>query len=91
MAHEGCCEGVLNTGTPVGRVETLFDFPTYISDPPNGTESKATVVIFPDAFGWEFPNNRVLADNYAKRLQMRVLLPEMMDGTYLKVVIVGRG
>ena len=64
----------------MGRVETLHDLPTYISDPPNGAEARAIVVILPDAFGWEFTNTRLLADRYAQRLQMRVLVPEFMDG-----------
>ena len=75
-----CCSGTLHTGTPLGRVETLHNLPCYISDPPNGAQAKGVVVIIPDAFGWELPNSRVLADNYAKRAGVRVLLPDFMDG-----------
>ena len=78
-----CCSGTLHSGEPCGRVETLHDFPCYISDPPNNVAPKGVIVIIPDAFGWELPNSRVLADNYAKRLGCQVLLPEVMDGNRL--------
>ena len=78
-----CCTGTLHDGTPVGRVETLHNFPCYITDPPLNAAPKAIIILIPDAFGWELPNSRVLADNYAKRLQCQVLLPELMDGHHL--------
>ena len=78
-----CCSGTIHAGTPTGRVETLHNFPCYISDPPNNATPKGAIVFIPDAFGWELPNSRVLADVYAKRLGCKVLLPEVMDGNHL--------
>ena len=78
-----CCSGTIHTTTPIGRVETFHGFPCYISDPPNNAAPKGIIVIIPDAFGWELPNSRVLADVYAKRLGCQVLLPELMDGNHL--------
>lgn len=82
MAEPDCCSGTLHQGTPTGRVETLHDFPTYISEPPNNAIPKAIILFVPDAFGWELPNSRLLADTYAKRLGVRVYLPEFMDGEF---------
>jgi dienelactone hydrolase len=38
------------------------------------------IVILPDIFGWTLPNTRILADNYAKKGQWLVYLPEFMNG-----------
>ena len=78
-----CCSGTIHAGEPAGRVETLHDLPCYISDPPDHAAPTGVIVIIPDAFGWELPNSRILADAYAKRLGCQVLLPELMDGNHL--------
>jgi len=79
MACPDCFKGSLHEGTPTGRVETLHGLPTYIAEPPSGTP-KGIIVIIPDALGWDFNNNRILADTYAKRVNARVYLPEFMAG-----------
>ena len=87
MSSAECCNGTLHEGTPVGRVETVHGLPTYISEPPNGAETKAIIVIVPDAFGWELNNSRFLADAYAKRIgDVTVYLPEFMDGRFYRAV-----
>jgi len=58
--------------------------PTYIAEPPSGTPPKGIVVIIPDAFGWELPNSRVLADSYAEKGNFRVYLPDFMNGHWLR-------
>ena len=37
-------------------------------------------MIIPDAIGWDFNNNRILADNYAKKANCTVLMPDFMNG-----------
>src|ERR1700712_57506 len=83
MACPACVTGTLHTGNPTGTVETLYGLPTYVASPSSGTTPKGTVVIIPDAFGWTFTNNRVLADSYAQKGNFRVLLPDFMDGCVL--------
>ena len=80
MVCKDCITGALHEGTPVGRVETIHGLPTYISEPPSGQAPQGLIVIIPDAFGWEFNNNRILADSYAKRTNSLVYLPEFMNG-----------
>jgi dienelactone hydrolase len=83
MACPACVTGTLHVGNPTGTEETLYGLPTYVASPPSGTAPKGTVVIIPDAFGWTFTNNRVLADSYAQKGNFRVLLPDFMDGCVL--------
>jgi hypothetical protein len=81
MSLKMCCAtGSLHTGMPTGRIEKVRGLDCYIADPPSDPP-KGVVVIIPDAFGWTLPNNRILADCYAKEGNFRVYLPEFMDGT----------
>jgi dienelactone hydrolase len=79
MACPDCVSGTLHTGTPTGTIETIHGLPTYIAQAP-GTTPRGTIVIIPDAFGWDFNNNRILADSYASKGPFRVLLPDFMAG-----------
>lgn len=79
MALKQCCAtGSLHTGTPTGRTETLHGLDCYIADAPQ-SPPKGIIIIIPDAFGWTLPNNRILADDYAKN-GFTVYLPEFMQG-----------
>ena len=81
-----CATGSLHTGTPTGRVEKLHDLDCYIAEAPNGNP-KGAIVIIPDAFGWTLPNNRILADCYAKEADVTVYLPEFMNGQNIPMMI----
>ncbi|CEL10698.1 hypothetical protein ASPCAL13813 [Aspergillus calidoustus] len=81
MSCPNCFAGHINPSTPTGHVTTLHGLDVYIAEPPENTEPKGIIVIIPDAFGWEFVNNRILADHYAQRGGFRVLLPDFMKGT----------
>jgi dienelactone hydrolase len=74
--------GHVNQGTPKGREEKVFDRDCYIAEPAAGKEVKGIIVIIPDAFGWQFVNNRILADHYAARGDFKVYLPDFMDGKH---------
>ena len=80
MACADCGSGKLHEGTTVGRVENVHGLPCYITEPPNGAAPKGIVVFLPDAFGWELVNSRLLADVYARRAGVKVLLPDINDG-----------
>ncbi|RDW81333.1 dienelactone hydrolase family protein [Aspergillus mulundensis] len=83
MSCPDCVRGHVHPGTPKGRIETVHGLQTYVSEPEDTPESeiKGIVVFIPDAFGWEFVNNRLLADRYAETGKFRVYLPEFMNGT----------
>lgn len=80
MACRDCISGSLHEGTPEGREETMYGLPTYISEPPSEEDRKGVIVFIPDAFGWKFNNNRILADKFAKKTNSVVYLPEFMAG-----------
>jgi len=79
MAPGLCCiSGVAAPSDYTGTIETIDGLPTYISKPSG--PPKGLIVMIPDAFGWEFPNNRVLCDTFAKKGQFLVYLPDFMNG-----------
>lgn len=79
MSLKSCCAtGSLHTGIPSGRIAKLHGLDCYIADAPAGN-TKGVIVIIADALGWELPNNRILADDYAKQ-GFQVYLPEFMVG-----------
>lgn len=43
--------------------------------------------MIPDAFGWDFVNNRILCDHYAKRGGFLVYLPEFMNGQRKAILV----
>lgn len=80
MSCPDCFSGAVHDGKPRGKVIQLHGFDTYATGPADGRTPKAIIVIIPDAFGWEFVNNRLLADHYADRGDYKVYLPEFMQG-----------
>lgn len=79
-------QGHAHEGTPLGKIIKLHGLDTYISEPRDGREAKGIVVIISDAFGIEFVNSKLLADNYAAKGGYRVYLPDFMQGQPLDVV-----
>jgi dienelactone hydrolase len=91
MSCPACFSGFEMSGTPTGVVETVHGLPTYVARPSPSSSSeggngdsdsnspRGVMVIIPDAFGWEFVNNRIVADNFAQR-GFVVYLPDFMNG-----------
>jgi dienelactone hydrolase len=77
----GCITGALHDGEPKGTVETVAGLPTYVVKPTSGTSKSGIIVIITDIFGWDFPNSRLLADEYAERSGRVVYVPDLMNGT----------
>ncbi|KAH9821445.1 hydrolase tropI-like [Teratosphaeria destructans] len=83
MSIKQCCAtGSLHTGTPTGTTKQVHGLETYVAEAPNGNP-KGIIVIIPDAFGIALPNNKILADEYAKRTNSTVYLPDFMNGICL--------
>lgn len=78
-----CFTGAIREGTPTGTTSTIHDLPTYVARPAEGVTPKGLIVMIPDAFGWEFVNNRLLCDEYARKGEFLVYLPDFMDGEYI--------
>ena len=75
-----CASGSLHTGTPVGKDEVIHGRQCYVSEPPSGAAPKGIIVIISDIFGYQLPNARILADEYAKQTNSTVYLPDFMNG-----------
>ncbi len=79
-----CLSGQLhNHATPTGSVTTIGDLPTYVAEPSSKDKSK-TLIFLVDIFGYEFPNTRLLADEYAKA-GFYVLVPDILQGDPLPI------
>jgi dienelactone hydrolase len=82
MSCPACFSGHVHDGQPRGKVVKIHGLDAYVSEPSEGKQAKGIIVIIPDAFGWEFVNNRVLADHYAEKGDYKVYLPDFMNGLY---------
>ena len=60
-----CLSGTIATSTPAGREDTVGGLPTYVAEPQSGSTTQS-IVFISDIFGWQLPNVRLLADEYAK-------------------------
>ncbi|KAF3492409.1 Dienelactone hydrolase [Arthroderma uncinatum] len=80
MSCPDCFSGSTHEGNPSGEVTTLHGLEVYIAKPAGDIAPRGIIIIIPDAFGWEFINNRLLADHYAERGGYLVYLPEFMNG-----------
>ncbi|KXJ85887.1 Alpha/Beta hydrolase protein [Microdochium bolleyi] len=80
MACPDCFRGGVTLEHPKGAETRIHGLDTYVAQPPSGTTPKGVIVYIADAFGWRFPNNRVLADHYAQRGGYLVYVPDFMGG-----------
>jgi dienelactone hydrolase len=79
MSCPDCFSGTVHLGTPTGTITKIHDLPVYVAKPRDGSIPKGLIVMIPDAFGWDFVNNRLLCDKYAER-GFLVYLPDFMNG-----------
>ncbi|GES62377.1 dienelactone hydrolase family protein [Aspergillus terreus] len=81
MSCPDCFSGHVHDGTPQGQVTKLHGLDVYVAEPAGGLDAvTGIIIIIPDAFGWEFVNNRILADHYAEKSKYKVYLPDFMNG-----------
>ncbi|KAI9676975.1 MAG: hypothetical protein M1817_006814 [Caeruleum heppii] len=80
MACQDCVAGVVRSGKLSGHETKIHGFDTYISEPKASAPPKGIVVIVCDVFGWTFPNTRLLADDYAKKGNFIVYVPDFTHG-----------
>ncbi|KAK4898892.1 hypothetical protein LTR27_003623 [Elasticomyces elasticus] len=78
-----CLSGKINEGKPKGREQDINGIPTYVAEPENGDKTK-TVVFLVDIFGWQFPNVRLLADEYAAA-GFTAYIPDVHEGDSIDI------
>ena len=73
-----CIKGSIHAGLPQGKVEKIHGLDTYVIG--NRTNPRGIIVIYSDIFGLELPNNKIIADAYAKSGEWLVYLPDFFEG-----------
>ncbi|KAF2477669.1 alpha/beta-hydrolase [Lindgomyces ingoldianus] len=75
---EECIKGTIHRGQPLGKEEMVHGLNTYVIG--NRTNPRGIVVIYSDIFGLPLPNNKLIADAYAKSGEWLVYLPDFFKG-----------
>ncbi|KAK0269497.1 hypothetical protein LTR35_014793 [Friedmanniomyces endolithicus] len=76
--HSECIKGTIHNGTPQGKEEMLHGLNTYVIG--HRTNPRAIIVMYSDIFGLLLPNNKLIADSYAKSGDYLVYLPDFFKG-----------
>ncbi|RFU28800.1 hypothetical protein B7463_g7535, partial [Scytalidium lignicola] len=73
-----CIKGTIHKGQPQGKEEIIHGLNTYVIG--NRTNPRGIIVIYSDIFGLPLPNNKLIADTYAKSGEWLVYLPDFFKG-----------
>lgn len=89
--HQPACAdfftGSVRAAQPAGHLEILFDVQTYVT---RGTAtSNSTIIFLTDDFGLNLVNNKLLADQYASKTGLRVLVPNLLPNGGLSLSTIG--
>jgi dienelactone hydrolase len=71
-------QGTVHKGLPKGKEETIHGLNTYVIG--NRVNPRGIIVIYSDVFGLSLPNNKLIADGYAKSGEWLVYLPDFFKG-----------
>jgi len=71
-----CTKGVRHEGTPEGKIEKIGGIETYVATPTVDYPKDAAIIFWTDVFGIALPNNRLLADDFAKN-GFKVYMPNL--------------
>ena len=71
-------QGTIHKGQPMGKIEMVHGLNTYVIG--NRTNPRGIIVIYSDIFGLPLPNNKLIADAYAKSGEWLVYLPDFFKG-----------
>ena len=80
-----CPQGSIHEGQPQGTEENIHGLNTYVIG--NRTNPRGIVVIYSDIFGLLLPNNKIIADAYAKSGEWLVYLPDFFQGDPVQLKI----
>ncbi|KZW03102.1 alpha/beta-hydrolase [Exidia glandulosa HHB12029] len=61
-----CVVAVTHEGTPTGKIEQIGGVDTYVALPEGDYPKDKAVLFLTDVFGIKFPNNQLLADDFAR-------------------------
>jgi len=78
MSCPDCTRGYILPGEPAGRISDING--AYFTAGPDGSSNKRAVIFLTDVFGLPLKNSKIMADNFAKRLQCDVWVPDLFNG-----------
>jgi dienelactone hydrolase len=81
MSCPDCFKGAIRDGEPAGKEEIIHGIRTYVaglSGASNTPAPRPTIIFITDAFGFNLPNSKLLADYYASKTGFRVLVPDII-------------
>ncbi|KAK4935312.1 hypothetical protein LTR10_023628 [Elasticomyces elasticus] len=73
-----CIKGTIHKGQPLGREELIHGLNTYVIG--NRTNPRGIIVMYSDIFSLPLPNNKLIADAYAKSGEWLVYFPDFFKG-----------
>jgi dienelactone hydrolase len=71
-------QGTIHEGQPLGKEELIYGLNTYVIG--NRANPRGIIVMYSDIFGLLLPNNKLIADAYAKSGEWLVYLPDFFEG-----------
>lgn len=83
--HTECISGSIHKGLPEGKEELIHGLNTYVIG--KRTNPRGIIVIYSDIFGLGLPNNKLIADSYAKSGEFLVYMPDFFKGDAAKLSV----
>ncbi|KAI9454364.1 chlorocatechol-degradation protein [Russula earlei] len=74
-----CISGVRHEGSPGGTYEEINGIKTYVATPSTDYPKDKALLYVADIFGYELPNNTLLADDFARN-GFKVYFPDLFEG-----------
>ncbi|KZW03091.1 alpha/beta-hydrolase [Exidia glandulosa HHB12029] len=74
-----CIVAVTHEGTPTGKIEQIGGVETYVALPEGDYPKDKALLLLTDVFGIKFPNNQLLADDFARN-GFAVYIPDYLNG-----------
>ncbi len=75
-----CLSGTITLQHGTGKEIKLADMNVYLAEPAQPTTK--VLILATDVFGWKLSNIRVIADRYAADGGYKVLIPEILIGSF---------
>jgi len=74
-----CIKGVTHEGTPQGKWLSIGGINSYVATPNGEYAKNKAILFFPDVFGPQLPNARLLADDFAAN-GFKTIIPDYLYG-----------
>ncbi|KAI0917870.1 hypothetical protein AcW1_006887 [Taiwanofungus camphoratus] len=76
---QDCVSGVRHEGEPEGKIEQIGGVECYVATPTGDYPKDKVILFLTDVFGIPLPNNKLLADDFARN-GFKVVMPDILAG-----------